>query len=276
MAASPISISTRSRVTRDVAGLAARRRRRRSSPTRRASCARARPRRGSCATGGSGRRARAGSRSRRATGASTTTTRFSTRAGHERRAPCGGAPSAARAAPPRCRPGVVSRSPQTLVGHSGPPDRAPRSPQQDRSASSGPCEPAGYVGSGPGCPASQAWRIGSMIDHCALDLVVAREQRRVAAHRVEDQPLVGLRRLRHERRAVEELHVHRADAHPRCPGSSRPSESETPSLGCMRQDELVGLHADRARADWKARCGTGLSVTAISVTLRASRLPVRR
>ena len=48
---------------------------------------------------------------------------------------------------------------------------------------------------------------------------------------------------------------------------------------------LVGLHGeDRAGwaarrpspCDWNARCGTGLSWTAISVTLRASRLPVRR
>src|SRR4051794_3459832 len=38
-----------------------------------------------------------------------------------------------------------------------------------------------------------------------LDLVVAGEERGVAAHGVEDQPLVRLRRLRQERRAVEEL-----------------------------------------------------------------------
>src|SRR6476619_1795714 len=44
-----------------------------------------------------------------------------------------------------------------------------------------------------------------------LDLIVAGEERRLAAHRVEDQALVGLRGLRQERRAVEELHVHRAD-----------------------------------------------------------------
>ena len=48
-----------------------------------------------------------------------------------------------------------------------------------------------------------------------LDLVVAGEQRRVAAHRVEDQPLVRLGRLRQERRAVAELHVDRPDPHPR-------------------------------------------------------------
>src|SRR5687767_2586743 len=35
-----------------------------------------------------------------------------------------------------------------------------------------------------------------------LDLVVAGEQRRVAAHRIGDQPLVGLRRLGQERRSV--------------------------------------------------------------------------
>ena len=87
------------------------------------------------------------------------------------------------------------------------------------SASAGPGEPASYSAAA-GCRRAQACRIGSMIDHCGVDLVVAREQRRVAAHRVEDQPLVGLGRLRHERRPVEELHVHRPDAHAARRGSS--------------------------------------------------------
>src|SRR3984885_3867650 len=54
-----------------------------------------------------------------------------------------------------------------------------------------------------------------------LDFVVAGEQRRVAAHRVEDQALVGLRGLRRERGAVVELHVDRVDPHQR-PGDLRP------------------------------------------------------
>src|SRR5262249_24782144 len=49
----------------------------------------------------------------------------------------------------------------------------------------------------------------------SLDLVVAREERRVAAHRVEDQPLVGLGRLRQERGLVEELHAHGPQPHER-------------------------------------------------------------
>ena len=61
----------------------------------------------------------------------------------------------------------------------------------------------------------------------------------------------------------------------RVPGIFAPSDSDTPSLGCMVRIELVGPHAERALL-LEARCGTGFSVTAISVTLRARRLPVRR
>ena len=51
-----------------------------------------------------------------------------------------------------------------------------------------------------------------------------------------------------------------------------------------QRDALVRLHVriswlgctPTEPLDWNAMCGTGLSWTAISVTLRASRLPVRR
>ena len=44
----------------------------------------------------------------------------------------------------------------------------------------------------------------------------------------------------------------------------------------VRNEKVKVLHAIPQPSDWNARCGTGLSVTAISVTLRARRLPVRR
>ena len=59
------------------------------------------------------------------------------------------------------------------------------------------------------------------------------------------------------------------------PGIFAPSESDTPSLGCTVRISWLGCTPTEP-SDWKARCGTGLSCTAISVTLRASRLPVRR
>ena len=59
------------------------------------------------------------------------------------------------------------------------------------------------------------------------------------------------------------------------PGILAPSESDTPSLGCIVSTSWLGL-TPTDPCDWNARCGTGLSWTAISVTLRVSRLPVRR
>src|ERR671933_1533261 len=59
------------------------------------------------------------------------------------------------------------------------------------------------------------------------------------------------------------------------PGILAPSDSDTPSLGCMGRISWLGCTPTEP-CDWKARCGTGLSCTAISVTLRARRLPVRR
>ena len=59
------------------------------------------------------------------------------------------------------------------------------------------------------------------------------------------------------------------------PGIFAPSESETPSFGCTVRISWLGCTPTEPCV-WNARCGTGLSCTAISVTLRASRLPVRR
>ena len=61
----------------------------------------------------------------------------------------------------------------------------------------------------------------------------------------------------------------------RVPGIFAPSRSETPSLGCSVSTSWLGCTPSEP-AWLKARCGTGFSVTAISVTLRARRLPVRR
>ena len=62
----------------------------------------------------------------------------------------------------------------------------------------------------------------------------------------------------------------------RVPGIFAPIESETPSLGCTVSTSWFCCTPSEPSCCWKARCGTGLRVTAISVTLRASRLPVRR
>ena len=61
----------------------------------------------------------------------------------------------------------------------------------------------------------------------------------------------------------------------RVPGTFAPSESETPSLGCTVMTSWFG-RTSWVPSCWKPRCGTGLRATAISVTLRARRLPVRR
>ena len=59
------------------------------------------------------------------------------------------------------------------------------------------------------------------------------------------------------------------------PGIFALSEIDAPSLGCTVRTSWLGLTP--SEPSWpKARWGTGLSVTAISVTLRVSRLPVRR
>ena len=61
----------------------------------------------------------------------------------------------------------------------------------------------------------------------------------------------------------------------RVPGIFAPSEIDTPSFGCMVRISWLGCTPTEPCCS-KARCGTGLSVTAISVILRARRLPVRR
>ena len=61
----------------------------------------------------------------------------------------------------------------------------------------------------------------------------------------------------------------------RVPGIFAPSESDTPSLGWIVITSWLGRTPSEPSCS-NARCGTGRSVTAISVTLRASRLPVRR
>jgi hypothetical protein len=59
------------------------------------------------------------------------------------------------------------------------------------------------------------------------------------------------------------------------PGIFAPIDTDTPSSGCnVNRIWLAWMPTEPD--DWKATCGTGLRVTAISVTLRASRLPVRR
>ena len=120
--------------------------------------------------------------------------------------------------------------------------RRPR--RSSASASAGPCEPAGYCGSGPGA-SSQALTIGSQIRHCASTSSLRVNS--VASPRIasSDQALVGLGRLRQERRAVEELHVHRADPHPRA-RDLRGERQRHALVRLHRQDQLVRAHAERA------------------------------
>ena len=61
----------------------------------------------------------------------------------------------------------------------------------------------------------------------------------------------------------------------RAPGIFAPSDSDTPSSGWTVRMSSLGCTPSEPPS-WKARCGTGLSVTAISVSFRARRLPVRR
>ena len=68
-----------------------------------------------------------------------------------------------------------------------------------------------------------------------FDLVCPGEQRRVAEQRVEDERLIGVGRVHHERRPVVEVHVHRPDI-----------ETETRDLGREAEhDALVGLDPHR-------------------------------
>ena len=60
----------------------------------------------------------------------------------------------------------------------------------------------------------------------------------------------------------------------RVPGILAPIEIETPSLGCIVRTIWLGCGPTDPCAT-KPMCGTGLRITAISVSLRASRLPVR-
>jgi hypothetical protein len=77
------------------------------------------------------------------------------------------------------------------------------------------------------------------------DLIAAHEERRVAAHGVEDQALVGLRRLDTERRSVAEIHLHRLHG-----------DAESRHLGGEAQrDALVGLDAQDEHAGLDLRLG---------------------
>ena len=67
-----------------------------------------------------------------------------------------------------------------------------------------------------------------------LDLVLPGEQRGVPTQRVEDQGLVRVRGVDHERRAIHEVHVHRADAN----ALHRHLRAE------LQRDPLVGLDAE--------------------------------
>ena len=167
-----------------------------SSRPRRSSRGPPRPRTGSCARRGSAPPARAGWRSRPSTGDRPP------RPGSEpapapargwRRGAC----AAARVTRRRSRPAWCPALPRRLRSSDGSVPRAHRRrhlrPSSSRRlASSGPSDPAGYCGIGELVSSSQARQDRVDDPPQRLDLVVAGEQRRVAAHRVEDQPLVRL------------------------------------------------------------------------------------
>src|SRR5205814_3482020 len=81
------------------------------------------------------------------------------------------------------------------------------------------------------------WTVGPGLDDRRddaprlLDLVRPREQRGVAEKCVENEGLVGIRRVDAERRAVREVHVHRPDVDPK----ARDLRAEP------EEDALVGL-----------------------------------
>ena len=59
------------------------------------------------------------------------------------------------------------------------------------------------------------------------------------------------------------------------PGILAPIDTDTPSSGCtVNTSWLAWIPTEPELC--RAMCGIGLSITAISVSLRASRLPVRR
>src|SRR5829696_7192684 len=86
-----------------------------------------------------------------------------------------------------------------------------------------------------------------------LGLVRPDEEGRVAEHQVKEQALVGVRRLLEESRAVEEVHVHRADLEPRA-RDLRADLQGDPLLRLDTDDEDVGLEAQRLSAgEWRVR-----------------------
>src|SRR5437773_11725414 len=78
-------------------------------------------------------------------------------------------------------------------------------------------------------------------------LVVSWEEGRVAAERVEDERLVRVRSVDHERRSVVEVHVDRADADP-LDGDLRPEPERDAFVGLYAQDEGVWFEASKGFA----------------------------
>ncbi len=83
-------------------------------------------------------------------------------------------------------------------------------------------------------------------------LVVAGEQRRVAAHRVGDESLVGLGRLRQERGAVREVHGDGPEVHAG-PRHLRQRRSVTRSSGWIVSTSSFARHRARPRSRPSAR-----------------------
>ena len=120
----------------------------------------------------------------------------------------------------------------------------------------------------------------------AFDLVGAREERRVAEHGVEDEPLVGLGAAAAEGRPVAEVHRHRAERHRRPRHLGHEAQADA-LVGLDADGEHVGSTSDRrpragrsrgighVRACARRACGTLLKWTLISVTRLVRRLPAR-
>ena len=92
-----------------------------------------------------------------------------------------------------------------------------------------------------------------------LDLVRAREQRLVAEHRVEDQPLVRLGQVGAEGAAVHEVHVHRCGSASPARAPWRRSRARCPRPAGRARPAGSGAapRSPRPRTAGAARAGTG-------------------
>ena len=218
---------------------------------------------------GRGRRASAPPRRR---SSSATTTRVSAR-------PEASAPAARRSAAsvltisvPLVSQSVVTELPLRSGDH-GPAVQTRPSRASISSAARGPHSPARY-----GVRLAAGPELLQRVDHLPGRSTSSLRGNSVASpmQHVEEQPLVGLRaddsvNASPYRKSIDDV----ADLHRRCPAPWSRTCSVTPSSGCTRMTSWLWPSSSVSVAA-NGRCGAFLKTTAISVTRRGSRLPVRR